>query len=56
MRLQMMKDMEGMDAGGFMSDDAENYFEEGYAEDALYNNAGETAAEEDYSDSPFEET
>lgn len=50
------KDMEGMDAGGFMSDDAENYFEEGYAEDALYNNAGETAAEEDYSDSPFEET
>ncbi|MDE6364897.1 MAG: hypothetical protein K2O40_13025 [Lachnospiraceae bacterium] len=50
------KDMEGMDAGGFMSDDTENYFEEGYSEDALYNNAENTTAEEDFGDSPFEET
>ncbi len=51
------KDQEGMDAGGFMSDDAENYFEEGYSEEAFQDNAEDmTAQMEDYADSPFEET
>lgn len=51
------KDQEGMDAGGFMSDDADNYFEEGYSDEVLYNDADDmTAQMEDYGDSPFDET
>lgn len=51
------KDLEGMDAGGFMSDDAENYFEEGYSDEALHDSAEDmTAVQEDFEDSPFEET
>ncbi|MDE7030175.1 MAG: hypothetical protein K2P63_09385, partial [Lachnospiraceae bacterium] len=50
------KDMEGMDAGGFMSDDSENDSTQGYSDEELHDYAAgdTTAAMEGYGDNSFE--